>query len=155
MGLTGATGPIGPIGPVGPTGPTGGAALLAYGTFISNEARIIAIGGSVVLDSALAIVPVGMTFVPGGTAVTVTNAGIYRVQYSVRSDVGIVASIRLLINGVPLPNSELAALVSLGQRTGIATVSLVAGSTVGIGTTGLTVILPEGVNAFLDILRIA
>lgn len=156
-GPTGADGEIGPTGPAGAdgeTGPTGTAELASYGTFISNTARVIALGDDVILDK-VQTTSAGLTFTAGGSTVTVQNAGVYQVVYSIRSTAAIGATVNLLVNGTAVPDSGLVALVDTAQRSGFATVTLAADDTLAIGTSGVSVSLGAGANAFLNIIQVA
>lgn len=154
QGLRGATGPTGPTGATGATGATGVAALGAYGTFASTTPRVIALGGTIPLDANLSTAS-DLSFTPGSSSVTVLTAGVYQVVYSVRSTLGLGSAISLLVNGIAVPNSSLSVVVDAGQRTGIATLNLAANSRVEIGTSGASLTLASGTNAFLNLLRIA
>ena len=138
------------IGATGPTGPAGGFAP-AYGTFISNQARIIDTNTNVPLDTVLSVPPVGIIFTPGSSTVTVVNAGTYRITYMLIPNS--FADYALLINGAVLPNSTFSSTGN-NSNTGTATVTLAAGSTVGIFTTsGGTLGVPT--HTVLDVLRIS
>jgi len=138
------------IGATGPTGPAGGFAP-AYGTFISNQARIIDTNTNVPLDTVLSDAPVGIAFTPGSTTVSVLNAGVYKITYMMKSTSN--TDFALIINGAVLPNSNID-IQPLTSVTGTATITLAAGSTLGI--INLTVaILVEPTNAILDVLRIS
>ena len=157
MGPTGAIGPRGVQGiqgDPGPAGPTGTAAMAAYGTFESIAPRIITVGGPVILDM-VQTTGLGLAFTPGTSSVTVAAAGVYRVMFSVKTTLAIGATIRLLVNGAAVPGSSLEALADISQRTGYATLTLAAGDTLEIGTTGVAVTLAAGANAFLDIVKVA
>lgn len=153
-GATGATGFDGATGPTGATGATGVAILSSYGTYVSTTARTISLGGDVILDS-VQNTSAGLTFTPGQATVTVQNAGDYYIVYSVRTTVAVGATISLQVNGSDVPNSGLSALVDTTQRTGYATVTLAAGDTVSIGTSGVAVSLATGANAFLSLTQLS
>lgn len=133
----------------GPIGLTGGF-LPAYGTFIGFQPRTLEANALAPLDAVLSVSPVGITFTPGSVAVTVLNAGVYRITYMVVSDT--LTSYGLIINGVFLPNSGFSNTGG-SSMTGIATVALAAGSTLGITTSSATLL--TGTNTVLDILRIS
>ncbi|MGL5512968.1 MAG: BclA C-terminal domain-containing protein [Sporomusa sp.] len=139
---------IGPTGPQGPTGPAGGFEP-AYGTFIGFQPRTLEANTLAPLDAVLSVSPVGITFSPGSSTVTVINAGIYRITYMVVSN--ILTNYGLIINGIFLPNSTFSNIGG-SSMTGTATVALAAGSTLGITTSGA--VLRTGTNTVLDILRI-
>lgn len=156
-GVTGATGATGVTGTTGATGATGTGSPDAFGSFISDVPRQIPLDGSIIWDATLAEAPVGMSFTPGGTAVTVQADGIYRIDYRlyVASGAGTGVVMQLLINGVALANSQLDLLQNLSERCGIAFVTLGASDTVSIGTLGAILMLPSGANAFLELMKIA
>ena len=164
MGITGPTGPAGPMGATGPqgiqgetgpAGPTGTAALAAYGTFVSNTGQTVT-DGPVNLHAPLTTTPVGITFTPPTTSVTVLNAGIYRIEYRIRIASGTGASMVLLQGGTAVPNSSVAVLVGNSELSGVATVTAIENDTIAIGITGAeTVLAATGTNAFLNILQIA
>lgn len=122
----------------------------AYGTFVSIGAKTLPEGSDVPFDTTLAIQPVGITFDPGSTFVTVANAGIYRVSYEISSS----GTVRygLLINGILLPNSEISS--SLINLSGKATVALTEGATLGIGILNGDAMLRIFTSGLLDVLRI-
>lgn len=153
-GATGADGAVGPIGLTGATGATGTAALSAYGTFVSTTPRVISVGGAIPLDAALSTTS-GLSFTAGDTTVTAQTAGVYQVVYSVRSTVGVGATVQLLVNGTAVPNSSMSVVVDVGQRSGFATLTLSENDTVAIGTAGLAITLAPSTNAFLSLMRIA
>ena len=153
-GPTGPTGPTGAAGETGPTGPTGVATLEAYGTFISTTPRIIVLDSAITLDTTLTSTG-GLGFTPGSTTVTALIPGVYEIDYSVRSTIGVGASIQLLVNGTPIANSDVDVLVDIDQTTGFATITLAANDTVSIGTSGVSITLSSGTNAFLRLARIA
>jgi len=137
---------IGPTGPQGPTGPASGFES-AYGTFIGTQARYIQPNTLVPLDAVLSDPPVGIMFTPGSTTVTVLNSGTYKITYTLPAP-----EFALRVNGADLPNSALSYSPLASPTTGIATVTLAAGSTVGISSIGGT--LPGRTNAILDVERI-
>ena len=164
QGIQGETGPAGPMGAAGPqgiqgetgpAGPTGTAALAAYGTFVSNTGQTVT-DGPVNLHAPLTTTPVGITFTPPTTSVTVLNAGIYRIEYRIRIASGTGASMVLLQGGTAVPNSSVAVLVGNSELSGVATVTAIENDTIAIGITGAeTVLAATGTNAFLNILQIA
>ena len=154
MGPCGAKGVTGAQGPVDPTGT---ALLGAYGTFASTEPRVIAENAPVILDTVLSTSS-NLGFTPGSDHVTAQLAGVYQIVYSVRPTAAACAAcaaVSLRVNGADVPNSTLAAALDAAQRSGFATITLSAGDTVSIGTSGGTLSLAEETNAFLSLLRIA
>ena len=149
----GPTGPAGPQGATGATGPTGPASGFepAYGTFISNQSRGISQNTIVPLDTVLSDAPVGIAFTPGSTTVTVLNSGVYKITYMMRTVSN--DDFALFINGAVLPNSDLN-ILGFASATGAATITLAAGSTVGIISISGASLLPP-INAVLDVLRIS
>lgn len=153
-GATGITGATGPTGPTGATGATGIANLTSYGSFVSTTPRTVSAGDKVVLDQVLNA-SAGLGLISGTPNVTVINAGVYHIIYSVRTSFAIGSTIVLQINGVNVPQTEISVLSDIGQPTGYATLTLNAGDILSIGVTQSDIILASGTNAFLDILLIA
>ncbi|MCC8123569.1 MAG: hypothetical protein LIO58_08505 [Oscillospiraceae bacterium] len=139
--------------PAGPTGPVGSAFLSAYGAFVSNTVRTVTAGGQVILDAQSA--GRGVSFTSGSSAVTIATAGVYVIDYSVRTVAGTGATIHLLVNGTAAANSNLVLETAASQATGFTILSLAAGDTVSIGVTGTNVTLAGGTNAFLNLLCVA
>jgi len=157
-GVTGATGPTGATGVTGATGSdgaTGADSLMAYSNFISNTPQIIQVNGEVALNLALSAAPVGMTFTPDTSRVTLLNAGTYRISYRIRTSSSTGASMILLHNDTTVVNSGVPALVDPGKISGVAIITADAEDTVAIGISGAGVTLSAGTSAFLDIIKIA
>jgi len=153
----GPAGPAGPAGDIGPAGPTGTAALAAYGTFVSTSATGPTINAdeSVNLNAVLPADPVGMTYTPGDPTVTLTNAGVYRVDYRIRTTAaGAGALMELRQGGTAVANSSVS-VVAAGETSGVTVITADAGNTIAIGITTAQVTLAAGTGAFLDITRIA
>jgi len=93
-------------------------------------------------------------FTPGSTTVTVINAGTYRITYQLVSNS--VTYFALAINGAALPYSTFHSLGNNSATTGTATVTLSAGSTLGIISLESSVLTttPNLPTAVLDVLRI-
>ena len=152
----GPAGPAGPAGDIGPAGPTGTAALAAYGTFVSTSATGPTINAdeSVNLNAVLPADPVGMTYTPGDPTVTLTNAGVYRVDYRIRTTAaGAGALMELRQGGTAVANSSVS-VVAAGETSGVAIITANPNDTIAIGTTAAAT-LAAGASAFLDITRIA
>lgn len=153
-GTTGVTGATGPTGPTGPTGATGTAALAAYGTFVSTTARTVLLGSNIILD-AVDTPSSNLTFTPGTTTVTATTTGVYQINFSVQTTLGVGAAVTLSVNGTAVPNTTVNILVATGTIHGTATVSLTSGNTISLAVSGVTLTLASGTNTFLNILRIS
>lgn len=151
IGVTGPTGSTGSTGSTGPTGPAGGFAP-AYGTFISNQVRFIDTNTNVPLDTVLSDAPVGIAFTPGSTTVSVLNAGVYKITYMMRTSSNTIFA--LIINGAVLPNSNIN-IQPHTSVTGTATITLAAGSTLGIINLTSGILVEEPTNAILDVTRIS
>jgi len=96
---------------------------------------------------------------PSSTTVTLTAAGVYRIDYRILVGTAevppaVTPSIELELNGAAVPSSALL-LASAAEVAGVAVVSTTAGTTVALRVTGSNINLPTGTNAFLDIIKIA
>lgn len=125
-GPTGPQGPAGSRGPVGPAGATGPARAVNYAYIYNNAPETVAIEGAVPFDSNGLID--GFTHIPGGTAIGVTTAGVYRVNFSVSAvEPGQFA---LAVNGVPAPQAIYGSGAGTQQDDGQVILSLGAGDIV-------------------------
>jgi len=150
--------PRGPTGAAGATGATG--TFAAYGTYISIGTGTggVAVNSLIQWSNVLSEEPVGMgTTTSPSTTVTLTNAGVYRIDY--RIIVALItgtdnASIELELNGIAVPNSAVL-LTNNIEISGVAVVSTAANTTVALRVIGNNITMPLGTNAFLDIIKIA
>jgi len=148
-----------PRGPTGPSGATGAAgAFAAYGTYISSGIAPIATGALIEWNNYLSEEPIGMEASLPSATVTLTTAGVYRIDYRVLVGAAIIGgtpSIQLELNGTAVLNSALILAENL-EISGVAVVSTAEeGTSVALRVTGHTTYLAPGTNAFLDIIKIA
>lgn len=122
-GAPGAVGPTGPARPTGPPGPSGPPGITGgyFGSFydmttqtnpVGDTVRIVAIGSTYEADG---------TSITGGNRITVANAGVYNLQFSIvasKSDAGTdVCDIWLRLNGADIPDSNTRATLQGGGAT--------------------------------------
>ena len=108
----------------------------------------------------LSATPIGLEANFPSTTITLTAAGVYRIDY--RIIVGSVApapstppSIELVLDGTAVPNSALVLAENL-EISGVAVVTTTAENTsVALRATGNSINLAPGTSAFLDIIKIA
>jgi len=134
--------------------------LAAYGTFVSTSAavQVINADGSVNLNDVLTEAPVGMTYnTLGGPTVTLTNAGVYRVDYRIRTTEAVAGALMELRQGdAAVTNSSVPVPATAGETSGVAIIRTTDGNeTIAIGIATAQVTLATGTGAFLDITRIA
>lgn len=140
-GTPGATGPTGPTGPgTGATGPTGAAGatgasggISEYAYIYNTAAGTVAIEAPVIFSSN-GIMTAGFTHAPGTSTIQVTNAGDYKIEFSVSGvEPGQFA---LFVNGAPQPLSTGTAGTIYGsgagtqQNNGQTILRLAAGDTI-------------------------
>jgi len=147
-----------PKGPTGPIGPTG--TFAAYGTYISRvEVLTINAGSLIPWNAFLSEEPIGMEANSPFTTVTLTAAGVYRIDY--RIIVAALAapfydaSIVLELGGAAVDNSAILLTGDI-EIAGVAVVTTTAADTsVALRVTGNGINVPPGTYAFLDIIKIA
>lgn len=174
-GDTGPAGPTGPAGDVGTagangaTGPTGAFAPTSTTTTAGSAASITTLGTlltilptipvSVALPAAQVLSP-DITVSGANTVFTVTNAGRYRLSYSVNTTVALLTGTRLLVNGSALAGSIIAPTVVLSNLNNEVEVDLTAGSNISLQLVNsnpllsLVVTLSPGLGASLMIIRL-
>jgi hypothetical protein len=128
QGTTGSPGPRGPTGLTGPAGPPGPASGLSdYGYVYNIGGQTVAIEADVVFDSNGPL-SAGITHGLGGAAVTILNAGDYKVTFIVS---GVEPNqFGLAVNGTPLAGAIYGSGAGTQQTTGQAIVTLAAGDVV-------------------------
>lgn len=164
-GFTGFTGTIGLQGAAGATGNTGSTntltgfsgnsgpllgAAASYGYFYttgtaSGVSGTILANSPAVFQGALPAVTPGVTLGGGGTSITVTNAGLYKISYIVQGMAPSVFGIR--VNGTVDQTSIFAQASANAQDYGEAIIAIPAGATVelvNLGTTNLSVLNSMG-----------
>lgn len=138
-GPTGSQGPIGNDGPTGPagsagsTGPTGAAGangtngtsgLAEYAYIYNDGAENVALEDDIDFDSN-GVITAGISHAPGTNLISVTNAGDYKVSFSVSSVEP--SQFGLFLNGAPVTNSVYGSGAGTQQNTGQAILTLAAG----------------------------
>lgn len=153
---SGATGPTGPAGVTGPTG----SGLSVYGYIYNIGEQDVEVEDSVEFSNNSNLV--GITHIAGSTNVTVTNAGVYAIWYSI---LGISPNqFALFIGNTAITNTIFGAAAGNEQNTSFTIQSIPAGSVLTLrnhtsnNTTKLQTTsggtLPS-VNAAIVILKIA
>ena len=116
IGLTGETGPTGPTGPqgltgetgaTGPTGPTGPAGITeSFGSYFNTTTQTLN-NESFPLNGGNA--ESNMTIDPATGIVTLTNAGVYKIEYGVYAETGATENDRvaLFLNGTQIEGTAL------------------------------------------------
>jgi hypothetical protein len=130
--------------------------LASFGTFVSDTIRTIQVGDSVILDG-IGNESRNLTFVNGGTGVTIVNSANYYVAYSIRTTIATGANIILKIDSFTVTNSSIPALSDIGQMSGSMVLHFAAGSVVSIGVLGLaghSVTLASGTNVYLSLIQL-
>lgn len=151
----GAQGIPGPPGPAGPPGPT----VTATSGFAANTSgaliNVIVGGTNIPLPNGQSL-PTTITVDGTNTIFTVQETGRYYISYQINKTVGLVLSSRLLINGVPLPQSVVSPAVSVNKYSAEVITSLNAGNTISLQLFGVlaAVTLASGVGASLTIIRV-
>lgn len=124
-GLTGATGATGQTGATGVTGPTG-ITITEYAYIYNTAAQVVALESDVSFDTNGSIL--GLISHPAGSSIiTLSNAGTYRVDFSVT---GTAANqFTLFVNGIANPGTTYGSGAVNQQNTGIAIITVLAGTT--------------------------
>lgn len=143
-GPTGSTGPQGDQGPEGPEGPQGvtgpaGSGLASYGYIYNLSAQTVAAGTAVTFDSVGPLS--GITFTVGDSGFTVTNTGIYAINFSLVGQYPNQFSI--YINGASEPSSIYGSGFSGTQPSNGRTIlSLMAGTVLTLVNSGSNQAIP-------------
>ena len=161
VGATGATGPQGPqgeTGPQGPVGPQGPAGTITnYGSFYNTSAQTIT-NDSLPLNSTA--VAENMTIDPTTGIVTLTEAGLYKIDYGAYAETGVVENdnIAIYVNGTELAGTLLELQNDTMINGSILYQTTSATDTINIqivSTNAITFSGTEGVNAYLVITKLA
>lgn len=126
QGSTGPTGLTGPAGDVGPTGPQGPARVVNYGYIYNLPAQTVAIEAPVLFSSNGPLS--GFTHTPGTSQITVTTAGVYRLDFSASGTE--VNQFALSVNGTAVPETTYGSGAGTQQNNGQAILSLAAGDVI-------------------------
>ncbi len=128
-GPTGITGPSGATGPTGITGPSGATGLTAsglsqYAYIFNTAAQVVALEAPILFNSN-GVMTSGFTFTPGTSQMMVTNAGDYKISFSVS---GVEPNqFALFLNGAPVTNSVYGSGAGTQQNNGQTVLTLAAG----------------------------
>ena len=122
-GPAGATGATGVAGAPGPPGPPGPPHSTAYAYVYSTGSQVVPIGIDVAFDTPGVLN--GVTFAPGGQAVTIGSSGDYKVTFALA---GVEPNqFALFVNGVEAPGSVYGHNTGDTETNGQLIVNLVAG----------------------------
>ena len=160
QGLQGVTGPTGPTGPTGATG-AAGTGLEAYGGLYSSDVTTQSFTATPMPLTLTTTMPAdGVTY--GTNELTVTDGGVYEIDYGVRGSVGTATAVTVGVgqNGTAISGTNVTDDVAVGttERVGGRTlVNLNAGDTLtllgsGAATTEWTP--ASGVNAYLIVKKL-
>ncbi len=153
--------PQGPTGPVGPTGPANG--LNAYGGKYNNSASTLNLG---ILTQTQIPLPTTMpnlnTTYQTANSITVSQAGVYEINYFLNVSVAIGTTLTLAIraNGSNIPSTVVSRVLSVGTSSvysGSTIVNLTAGTTIDMAISALVAVgvnLSSGVNASLSLKKL-
>jgi hypothetical protein len=134
-GPAGTAGPAGPRGPAGAngaqgaTGPAGTSGLSEYAYVYNLTPQTVAIGADVTFDSNGIMTP-GITHAPGSTGIALTEAGDYKVTFSVSGSEP--NQMALVVNGAPVPGTIYASGAGTQQNSGQAIIAIAAGDVITV-----------------------
>lgn len=129
---------------------------IAFGYFYSEGLKAIEENAPIPLNFSRNVVNIG--FEQGKSAITFRKSGVYKVTYgALFSSQGLFGGIKLVVNcSSTVAGSKLNLLDDSGELSGDLLLAVHAGDTLEIRATPSDITLsPVGVNAFLDVLRIA
>ena len=109
---------------MGATGPAGTNGLAEFGYVYNLSGRTVAIGADVIFDTN-GVLTSGVTHATGTAPILVTNAGTYKISFSVSGSEP--NQFALFVNGVLVPGSIYASGAGTQQNTGQVIVALGAG----------------------------
>lgn len=164
LGATGPTGPQGLQGTPGATGPTGpSGSLNAYGGKYSTTTQTLNLGLGTQTQIGLAnsMPNLNITYSPTNS-ITVTQAGIYEINFYSNVSVAIGTTLTLAVraNGTNIPSTVISRLLPVGVNSiysGSTIVTLTAGSVIDMAVSAslaVGVTLGSGVNATLSVKKI-
>ncbi|MEP7103144.1 MAG: collagen-like protein [Candidatus Dojkabacteria bacterium] len=123
VGGLGLQGPPGPQGDPGAAGTPGTSANINYGYIYNTGAQSVAIDAPILFSSSGPMV--GVTHTAGTSTITITNAGVYSINFSVS---GAEANqFTVYINGTPSPTTTYGSAAGIQQNNGQAILILGAG----------------------------
>ncbi|MFV0393833.1 MAG: BclA C-terminal domain-containing protein [Coprobacillaceae bacterium] len=162
-GATGATGPTGVTGVTGATGATGAAnGLNAYGglynTTGSTITLLLGIPSQIPFSNNMSL----LNTTTGTNTLTVTNAGIYELNYGLVASVALATTLTVAVRlgGVNIASATMSkalAATTTEETSGTVILSLAAGSRLDLAISaliGVGVTLPSNVNAYLSVKRL-
>ncbi|MDD3392690.1 MAG: hypothetical protein PHE54_04050 [Bacilli bacterium] len=100
----------------------------------------------------------GVIHLAGSEDITVTETGVYEIDYNISTTLGVGATIALAVNGVIDDSANVPVLTDIGNASGTAMLSLSAGDIVTLVNNSLisiTQVLEPSVGAQLNIIQIA
>ena len=133
MGPTGTTGPTGLSGPTGPSGATGpvgptGTGLQAYGYIYNFTEQTVPIEGPIFFSANNNLV--GISHVAGSQTITVINAGVYSIWFTISGTQP--NQFCIFANGVSAVETVYGSGARTQQTTGMAILTLPAGTVITI-----------------------
>ncbi|WP_298846592.1 BclA C-terminal domain-containing protein [Clostridium sp.] len=97
-----------------------------------------------------------MTHAPGATTVTVAAAGNYQIYYSINITVGLSAQIAIAVNGTVNASTPVAALVSIGEVSGDAILTIAAGSVLTLrNNSAVSITTATAIGSQFTIIRVS
>ena len=151
-GPVGATGPTGPTGATGATGPTLTTTQAVAQLLNTAEQTLDTVGELVTFNSPA----VYKNAIATTTAITVTNAGTYLVNYGFNASATTGSAMSLYLNGSENVQTRLS-ILAVGSYSANIILTLTAGETISLGASVIStnVTLPSGsLNAFIDVVPI-
>jgi len=112
--------------------------LAAFGYIYTDDAvaQVVAGGADVIFSNNGPLV--NETHTAGTAPVTVTLAGNYQIDYSVSITAGVGSAIAIAVNGVVDSSTPITVLVTTGQVTGQAILTLAAGDVITLNNNSAT-----------------
>jgi hypothetical protein len=127
-GTAGATGGTGGSGPTGPSGATGAAGGLSQYSYIYNTgAQNVALEAAVTFDTN-GLLSAGIAHTPGTAAITIANAGVYAITFSVSGTQQ--NQMALFVGAGLVPGSDYGSGSGTQLNSGQVIVTLAAGSVI-------------------------
>jgi hypothetical protein len=120
----GSVGAVGPQGPIGPTGPAGTSGLSQYAYVYNTAGETVALEAAVTFDSN-GLMTAGVTHAIGGSGITLVNAGVYKISFSVSASEP--SQISLFIDGVVVVGTTYGSGAGTQQNTGQVMLAIAAG----------------------------
>ena len=128
-GAPGATGAQGPAGATGAPGPAGSNGLAEYAYVYNLTAETVAIEAAIAFDSN-GVMTSGITHSLGTSDITLLNAGIYKIDFSVSGTEP--NQMALFVNGVVVPGTTYGSGAGTQQNSGQAIIAVGAGGVLSV-----------------------